>query len=459
MSLTAINMATIAVNRFSYGAREDELAQAKADPKKWISTQLLPISFDTSLPDSNEVFIEHAKYQQYKKQQKKSQKNSPKKSKKENSQPANKMLKNNARNTLFRLSTDTLNQAIVSSHSVSWRLLDFFSNHFSVSANGRLMVGLAATLEREAIAPNLLGNFEDMLLAVEQHPSMLIYLNNERSFGPHSRIAKKRKVGLNENLAREIMELHTLGVDGGYSQEDVVELAKGITGWSVKNPNKERSAGFIYREYAHEPGTRTLLAKTYPQQGIEQGKEMLRALAMHPATVNYVCSKIAHHFVSQTPPQSLIKKMTATWMKSRGNIEQVMLSLFAADEAWLVSNQTFKTPREFVISTYRAISTKRVKGKTLMNALIHLGQKPFNAGSPAGFSDDESDWLGASALMARIDWSTMLAGGYIKMNAESIMATVFDDSISQHTYQLVMRAESRQQAATLLLMSPEFQRK
>ncbi len=449
MSSTLINQANIAVNRFGYGARGDELNQAKQDPKQWIKSKLLSITFNTSYPHSNDVFLEHSKYQKQKKQLKNQKK----------SQSINKMTKNYARTVLRELSTDTLKQAIDSSHSISWRLLDFFSNHFSVSANGRLMVGLSATLEREAIAPNLLGNFEDLLLAVEQHPTMLIYLNNERSFGPNSRMARKRNKGLNENLAREILELHTLGVDGDYSQTDVIELAKGITGWSVKNPRKERSAGFIFRGYGHEPGARELLGKKYAQKGIEQGKSMLRDLAMHPATAKYVCGKLAHHFVSANPPASLLSKMEATWLKTQGNIKQVMFSMFDADEAWLDTAQKFKTPREFVISTFRALALKKINNKSLLYSLTTLGQQPFNAGSPAGYSDDVNDWLGASALMARIDWSTMMSGYVKRKNTEKLMKLTFGENVSQHTYQSVMRAESRQQAMSLFLMSPEFQRR
>jgi uncharacterized protein (DUF1800 family) len=468
MSSTSFSKAYIAVNRFGYGARGDELLQAKSNPKQWIISQLLPIAFNSSLPHSNDIFIEQANYRKEKKQQKKRGKQSKsnqsnnemsKNAMSENKMSNKDMTKNSARNTLRNMSVDTLNQAIHSSHSVSWRLLDFFSNHFSVSANGRLMVGLSATLEREAIAPNLLGKFEDLLLAVEQHPAMLIYLNNEKSFGPNSRIAKKRKIGLNENLAREIMELHTVGVDGGYSQADVIELAKGITGWSVKNPIKERSGGFIFRSHGHEPGPRTLLGKKYVQQGITQGQQMLRDLAMNPATAKYVCFKLAYHFVSENPPASLLNQMEATWMKTGGNLKQVMVSLFSADEAWSASAQKFKTPREFVISANRAIALKKIKPKALFNSLVSLGQQPFTAGSPAGFSDDESDWLGASALMARIDWSTMVSSHLKRSNAEKVMTVSLGESVSQHTYQSVMRAESRQQAMTLLLMSPEFQRK
>jgi uncharacterized protein (DUF1800 family) len=190
-----------------------------------------------------------------------------------------------------------------------------------------------------------------------------------------------------------------------------------------------------------------------------QGEQMLRDLAMNPATAKHVCFKLAHHFVSENPPVSLLNKMEATWIKTSGNLKQVMVSLFSADEAWSASTQKFKTPREFIISTNRAIALKKIKPKTLLNSLVSLGQQPFNAGSPAGFSDDESDWLGASALMARIDWSTRLSSYLKRTNAEKVMTVALGESVSQHTYQSVIRAESRQQAMTLLLMSPEFQRR
>ena len=459
MSSTVISPENIAVNRFGYGARGNELAHAKADPKKWLSSQLQVIEFSDKQPSSDDIFVAYAKFQKQKKLIKQQQKQGKDSEAQVVDKKKNKMIKNSARKTYVKMSAASLKLAITSEHSVSWRLLDFFSNHFSVSTSGRLMVGLSPTLEREAIAPNLLGNFADMLLAVEQHPAMLVYLNNEKSFGANSRMAKKRKVGLNENLAREIMELHTLGVDGGYSQADVIELAKGITGWSVKRPNKEHGSGFVFRTYGHEPGARTLLGKKYAQRGIIQGQQMLRDLAMHPSTAKYVCSKIAHHFVSEKPPKSLLNKMQNTWLNNQGNIKQVMLTLFNSEEAWLQSPQKFKTPREFVISTYRAIAPNRINDRALFNSLNNLGQMPFNAGSPAGFSDDESDWLGASALMARVEWSSLVSTQVKRINAEQVMATALGSSISQNTYQMVIRAESRQQASTLLLMSPEFQRR
>jgi len=202
-----------------------------------------------------------------------------------------------------------------------------------------------------------------------------------------------------------------------------------------------------------------LLGKNYPEGGIAQGEQMLRDLAVNPVTAKYLCYKLAHHFVSETPSKSLLTTMENTWLKTRGNIRAVMLSLFESEEAWLESPQKFKTPREFVISTLRALGSSKINDKALFSSVMMLGQQPFNAGSPAGYSDSQKDWLGASALMARIDWSVKASSYRKKVNAEKIMNASLGLKVNDHTYQSVMRAESRQQALTLLLMSPEFQRR
>ena len=250
--------ANIATNRFGLGARPNELAKAKHNPKAWLikQLQLTPaVSFNNNLPHSSDIAKKLNEYRLFKKKNK------------QNAMAGKAFEKNldgerYKRQVFQQLTADTLLHAIKSDHSLNWRLLDFFSNHFSVSTSGSVMRALAPTLEREAIAPNLLGRFEDMLIAVEQHPAMLIYLNNEKSFGPNSKMKNKSK-GLNENLAREILELHALGVNGGYSQVDVIELAKAITGWSVANPVKDKQSGFKFRAYGHEPGIRSLFGKKY----------------------------------------------------------------------------------------------------------------------------------------------------------------------------------------------------
>ncbi len=441
--------AAIAANRFGYGARPDELNKAKKDPEEWLTEQLKPVHFNKQLPGSSEIA---AKTRALRKETKKNIMSG-------NKDPsASKIIESKYyRKTLSDLAADGIIQSIHSDNSISWRLLDFFSNHFSVTAQGKIKV-LAPTLEREAIAPNLYGLFEDLLLAVIQHPVMLLYLNNENSFGPQSRFGKKRGKGLNENLAREIMELHTLGVNGGYTQQDVTELARAITGWSIKNPKHDEDMGFMFRQYGHQPGKRVLLGKIYSDNGIRQGKEMLKDLARHPATAKYVCYKLAHHFISDNPDPDLVGKLVKKWQATNGNIREVMISMIKAKESWHDTPEKFKTPREFVISSYRAIGKKKIKPQFLLSSVSKLGQQPFNAGSPAGFSDEQKDWDGASALMKRIDWS-MLVAGQLKRNVKKLMASTLSEAVSESTSRMVNRAESQRQAYALLLMSPEFQRR
>ncbi|WNC67968.1 DUF1800 domain-containing protein [Thalassotalea nanhaiensis] len=449
--------ATIATNRFGLGAKPGEIIQAEKDPKKWLSKQLTPVTFNQELPSSNELLQKLSEYQAIRKQNKNN------KVSEEEDKKANKTRQRFIQSSYRKVATDSFVQSINSDNSVAWRLLDFFSNHFSVTANGAVMTAIAATLEREAIADNLFNRFEDMLLAVSKHPAMLIYLNNERSFGPNSKLATKsnkmkRGVGLNENLAREILELHTLGVNGGYKQEDVIELAKGITGWSVANVSRDDAVGFKYRDWGKEPGARVLLGKKYKQKGIKQGEAMLKDLANHPNTAKYVCSKLVKHFISDKPNPQLVETLVKRWQKTGGNIKEVMLALIYSEQAWSAEQVKFKTPREFLQSSFRALNVKTVNFQQLFFTLNTFGQQPFQAGSPAGYSDEQQDWNGGNALMSKIDWTTLLANK-VKANAETVMNNTLALSSSSNTYKAVVRAESRKQALVMLLMSPEFLRR
>jgi uncharacterized protein (DUF1800 family) len=442
----------IAANRFGLGAKPGEIEAASVNPRTWLKQQLQAIEFNDGLASSSELEIALAEYQRDRKRAKKMA---------DVKNPSVQFGK-----SAQKMSMVVAKRAIDSNNSLSWRLLDFFSNHFSVSSSGRTMVALAPTLEREAIAPNLDQRFEQMLLSVVRHPAMLIYLNNERSFGPNS-LAGKRGRGLNENLAREILELHTVGVNAGYGQGDVVELAKALSGWSVAKPIKEKATGFVFREQGHEPGTRTLLGKRYKQRagplGERQAEAMLRDLANHPATAQHLCFKLARHFVADEPSADLQAKLTDAWLKSQGNIRRVMEALIDADESWQTSPQKFKTPREFVISTARGVALPVFNGKKIWSGLATLGQQPFKSGSPAGYSDVGSDWRGASALMTRVEWSASIANQAKflapTMSEQAIMRQCLGDAVSERTAQSVLRAESREQALTLLLLSPEFLRR
>lgn len=436
--------AVIAANRFGLGAKPGQLATAKDNPQQWLLDQLTTPRFSSSYPDSGEILQAFYQYRSDKKRFKEQ-----------------KMMEKpeSAINHVFvTMSADTVGRSINDDHSLNWRLLDFFSNHFSVSGQGRMMKPLAPTLEREAIAPNLLGAFENMLLAVEQHPSMLVYLDNNKSVGPSTRVARKSR-GLNENLAREILELHTLGVDGGYNLEDIQELAKAITGWSISRSASENH-GFEFRQVAHEPGPRVVLGKVYRNTGQAQGEAILKDLAVHPSTARHVSFKLARHFVSDTPSDDLVKAMTDTWRKTRGNIKAVVAAMVEHPDSWQMEPAKLKTPREFYISTLRATGLALPRARSVVSTLTSLGQAPFGAGSPAGYGDVASSWNGADALLKRVDWINMITRQVEMTQPPLQFARTHSGSLlSEHTAKVVSRAESRQQGMALYLMSPEFLRR
>ena len=438
--------AVIAVNRFGYGAKPGEIEAAQANPQQWLINQLSPIVFDKSQPDSNQVMADVRDLRRQLQQDKSDGKEQDKTSRRQ------------YQRMVRTLSSDSIRQSISASNSMAWRLLEFFSNHFSVSGTNLFMKALAPTLEREAIAPNLYGKFEEMLVAVTAHPAMIVYLNNEQSFGPNSRIAtrkkNKKKRGLNENLAREILELHTLGVDGGYTQKDVTEFSKALTGWSIKR-RQESGEGFVFRANGHEPGSVIVLDKTYRDKGVKQAVEILVDLARSPVTAKFVSTKLVKHFISDSPDPELVSTLVDEWIRTDGNIRRVMTALINAKESWLEQPRKFKTPREYYISVNRALGRKTVRDQAIFQFLNSMGQLPFNAGSPAGYSDDRLDWDSSSALMKKIDWSMMVSSA-VRTDIRQTIDTVFAGELSELTYKTVTRAESKQVAYSLLFMSPEF---
>lgn len=325
------------------------------------------------------------------------------------------------------------------------------------------MTLLAPLLEREAIGPNLVGHFGSMLIAAVKHPAMLIYLNNDNNFGPNSKIGKKGNgKGLNENLAREILELHTLGVNGGYTQNDIIELAKAISGWSVSRPDREEEiklGGFHFRQRGHEPGKRKILLQHYNKTDLSQGEAILQDLARHPRTAQFICDKLARHFVSDIVEPSLIDKLVKTWLATGGHLESVYMTLIDASESWDNRASKFKTPYDFLISSSRAAGLDIWPDNKLYYSLSQLGQRPFSAGSPAGFPDTREHWDGADALFTRIEWSAQFSKRFRKLNALDIANTALADTLSTHSRQQLQRAESQEQALALFFMSPEFQQR
>ena len=358
------------------------------------------------------------------------------------------------------------------------RLVWFWSNHFCVSADKGGVRPIAGAFEREAIRTHVLGRFGDMLLAVESHPAMLLYLDNARSFGPDSPLGRRQKRGLNENLAREILELHTLGVRSVYSQEDVTNFAKVITGWSVipARIDPQRAGEFSFFADMHQPGEHTVLGRRYPDNGVEQGRAVLATLARHPATAKHVAAKLARHFVADEPPPALVERLSKRFLDTQGNLKEVAKAMVAAPEAWSEARTKLKRPGEWIIGAMRAVEAALPQAKDqrsqflgtmtraapdigpVMGAHNMLGEPIWRPTSPKGFADESGPWL--DGLAQRIDIANQIArraSGTIDPSA------IFEDMLgplaSADTRRTIARAESRQQALAMLLMAPEFQRR
>jgi uncharacterized protein (DUF1800 family) len=331
-------------------------------------------------------------------------------------------------------------------------------------------------MEREAIRPHVLGNFADLLLAVESHPAMLRYLDNVASVGSDSVLVARqtrraaradtakppRTLGLNENLAREILELHTLGVNGGYSQVDVVEFARAITGWGVPLPRElpDARTAFAFRAIAHEPGTRRVLGRDYAESGVAQGRAILRDLALHPATATHLSRKLACHFVADTPPDALVRRMAQAYLASDGSLAALYGAMIDDAGAWSADARKFKTPDDFVVSAMRAgdffLGTRP---RALPDLLRELGQPPFTPRSPAGFPDTADDWAAGDALRKRLQ----VAGAFASQvdSNQSPLGFATDalgvDAISAGLAAALKRSGSPQDGYALLFASPAFQ--
>jgi uncharacterized protein (DUF1800 family) len=444
----------IAFNRFGYGATPALANQNIEDPQKWLLNQLSDYSIDSPKWTSQQALTQIFAYRDDKKRA-------------EQSSVSNKAiasLKDRRRamlNNSKDLSMQIIQQAIQSKQPLQARLHDFFANHFSVSKTNANMRTIAPTLELESIAPHLNGYFADMLVSVTQHPAMLYYLNNENSIGPNSKLGLRReKRGLNENLGREILELHTLGVNGGYAQSDVQALSKGLTGWSIGGRKKPEALGFIFRANTHEPGEQTLLGKRYAaakHNSHQQAVNMLNSLATEEQTAQHLSYKLAKHFIADDPPQTLVKQMANRWVITKGHIPSVVKTMVEHPLSWLPKPSKFKTPREYVISLHRACQLDNTRPDVLKTLEI-LGQAPYSSGSPAGFSDNAQDWASAAAIMNRIEWAEHIAG-QIKMAPIEAARVALGDLLTAPTAQQIIRAESKQQGLAMLFMSPEFLRR
>lgn len=364
-------------------------------------------------------------------------------------------------------------QTLNTPHGFQERLIQFWSNHFAISADTRKVQPIVASVENEVVRKHWNGNFVDMLLAVSQHPAMLMFLDNNLSVGPNSKQGTLRGKGLNENLAREIMELHTLGVDSQYTQQDVIELSKAITGWSVGF--KAPRIGFQFNAAAHEPGSITLLGKRYSQKGIEQGKACLQDLALHPDTANHLARKLARHFCGSCG-ESLIEPLSQAYLKSKGDLLPVYRQLIQSAQSLSAQPLRFRTSQEWLFAVLRStdmvhLEREEKRGDNVENrilgALRNLGQPPFLSGSPAGWPDNDADYNSPSALTQRWQLSNQIA--QLVMNnakergvsadelVEKIGEHLYGDALNEHTNLVMQKAPSAEMKLSLLWLSPQFQ--
>ncbi|MFB6415062.1 MULTISPECIES: DUF1800 domain-containing protein [Bradyrhizobium] len=373
-------------------------------------------------------------------------------------QPLNVIQKTFRAEALARLQRATLAEC-----GFTERLVVFWSNHFCISASkGELARIWAGAFEREAIRPHVLGRFADMLKAVEQHPAMLFFLDNQQSLGPDSRAGQNRKRGLNENLAREIMELHTLGVGGGYTQDDVTSLARIITGWTFAGRQGQLGApgSFVFNSNAHQPGPQMLLGKTYEPTGLAQGEAALADIARHPSTANFIAAKFVRHFVADDPPPALVARLRDVFVKTDGDLKALAMALVDSEEAWQAPLTKMRSPYEFLVASGRLLARVPEDPSRYLNGLNLLGQPLWSPAGPNGFPDTNAAWAAPEGMKLRLDIAAQI-GSRLGSNIDPIDLLEFAaaDAASIETRRAVERAESRQQALTLLLMSPEMQRR
>lgn len=493
--------ASIALNRFGLGGRPGD--DPGADPRQWLSGQLhryepRPQAI-AALPATAKIASELADYLQKVREMRR---DTPRPSRPAPAQPAmadtmqpaaNEMQDKEdpsdpvaqARRFARRQGREYYAAAVGARASVAVasftpfpeRLVHFWANHFAVSADKLQVIGLAGAFEFDAIRPHVMGKFGEMLHAVERHPAMLLYLDQAQSIGPNSvagQIVQRRqaaqRAGLNENLAREILELHTLGVRTGYGQADVTEFARAMTGWTVAGIGRGRGArfagtdgepgSFVFAERLHEPGARTILGRNWAQGGEDQAGAVLDILATHPATARHIATKLARHFAGDEPPPALVARLEGAFLKSGGDLPTLYRTLIASPECWVAQPVKFKSPWEWSISAMRALGTAQVQPAAATGLLTQLGQPVWRPGSPAGWDDVAAAWAGPDAVMRRVEASERMAQRTRDtIDARARAAQLFPGALSDSSAQAIARAESPGQGVALMLVAPEFMRR
>jgi uncharacterized protein (DUF1800 family) len=442
--------AAIALVRFGTGAKPGDMERVAEDPAGWLKGQITPraaLREKGKLPTSLEAIEAFAQMRQ------------ARRAKTPDAKAKSDAFRTLSRATLRKEIQAKIAHGVETQTPFAERWADFWTNHFTVAATRPETVPLAGPFEREAIRPHVFGPFAKLLEAATLHPAMLGYLDNHRSIGPSTRLAKRRNMGLNENLAREVLELHTLGVDGGYSQGDVESFAMALTGWVPAFTPAARGAKTpsIFASRIHEPGTKSVLGKRFKDSGADQARDILAFLAQQKATARHIAFKLARHFIADTPPQGAVDALTRSFMSSDGDLAALATTLINLPEAWSLPLQKIKTPQELMISAARMLGPLPVFGKA-RKTFSGFAQTPYTAPSPAGWPDEASAWLSPDALKKRIEWANLVSQRTrlsAQRFAQSALGPLVDPSLSA----ALSRAESPAQAMTLALMSPAFQRR
>ncbi len=471
MSPTSTTQAAIAAHRFGLG--EADLALVGGDPRAWLRAQIGPADLQqgNNLPGLIEALARQTAARQL------------------DTEDARAALRAQTQGDMrARLVT-----AAVSKRPFAERLALFWSNHFTVSLGKGSTQGLVGAYEREAIRPHIAGRFVDLLSAAVSHPAMLRYLDNQLSAGPQSVLVQRlrrrsalvaadgspapnnplRLTGLNENLAREVLELHTLGVAdgggvygpwGGYTQADVSAFAAVLTGW--RGPRTEPRAAAAadnpgtFDPLWHQPGAKTVLGRSHAE-GPQALRAVLEDLARHPSTARFIATKLARHMVADQPPPALVARLARRFTDTGGDLTALYNTLIDAPEAWDSAAAKLKTPEEFVLSSARVLRVgDRLASRAADAGLAALGQRPHSATSPAGWSDNAADWLGPEAVWQRVEWAVQVADRLgNSVDARALAQASLGPMLSETTRFQIDRAADGAQALTLLLMAPEFQRR
>ncbi len=446
------DLAAHVLSRFGLGARPGDRETIAEDPEAWVSEQLSATPDDASAfegrPTTPEVVELSISAQQLRRQA--------------TMDPSMSEVANQARADLVNVYSEDVvtrfRQSVATTTPVQERFVHFWTNHFTVSAVKNDVRPFVGAFERETIRPNLQLSFYDMLVSVEQHPAMLTYLDNTQSIGPGSPAGLRRDAGINENLAREILELHTVSTAAGYSQDDVEAFAKIITGWTIEtNPSNSSSIGnFKFEERFHEPGTHTVLGIDYADNGVRQGEALLRDLASHPATANFIATKLVRHFVSDTPSADDIELVAETFLATDGNLNAVHAAVLNLPSAWRPNFSKFRQPEEFLIAVGRSVGIPSQFENLMPTILIEMGQQVYAPPSPAGWPDVGGYWLSGQSMMRRADVSFVTGRQLGGADSVSLLEDLYGELLSDETRDTLASIRSQTTGLSMALASPEL---